>query len=347
MLSARRAVGRARHDDAGTVAVLLAWVKYALAWVDLRRPMRVWKVYKMRHGPLMAAGAAYNMFFAVAAMLVAGFSVLGIVAAGNEQLQRFVVNAVDSSTPGLIDTGQGGLATPDQLFSTGGAFSITLIISLATMVLTSLGWIAGLREGMRGVNGVPPVMGNPVLKILKDAGTLIILGIALVVTTAVGVAVNTVLDTLLHLVHLDGPATKVLLQVAGTVVMLLLDMVVAVILFRIASSLTMPKRIMFQASLLAGIGSTLLRIFSSQLLGNVGSNPLLAPFAVILGLFVWFYLLSQVYLIATAWGTVGSVDYAVAQRQARERGRGGSLRQRSRAAARREAAEKRRAAAET
>ena len=52
----------------------------------------------------------------------------------------------------------------------------------------------------------------------------------------------------------------------------------------------------------------MLRFFSAMLLSGITNNKLLAPFAVILGLFVWFYLLSQVYLLSAAIGAVRSAD---------------------------------------
>ncbi|WP_051298843.1 YihY/virulence factor BrkB family protein [Arthrobacter castelli] len=330
-LDKRRAIGKAKREGKGFVGVALATLMWLLAKVNTLKPMRSFKLYAQRHGPLMAAGISYNMFFAVAAMLVAGFSILSIVAAGNREFQQLIVSGIDRQVPKLIDTGEGGLATPEQLFSTGGALSITLVISTLTMLYTALRWISSLREGMRGVFDLLPLQLNVVLAKLKDLGTLVILAIAMVVTLGVGVVANTLLDTIIDLLNL-GAFAGVLTQVAGTLVMLLLDMVVAVIMFRLASGIKMPRLAIFQASLLAAIGSTVLRTFSTQLLGSAGDNPLLAPFAVILGLFVWFFLLSQVYLISTAWGAVTTADVE-ASRARNGKDRLPSLRQRAREAA--------------
>ena len=314
--------------------MLLATFQYLLAKLNTFRPMRAFQLYTSRHGPLMAAGIAYNMFFAIAAMLVVGFSIAGLVIAGNTELQRLIVRAVDSTTPGLIDTdGDGpgtGFATPEELFDLEAGLSLTLLISTVVMLFTSLRWIGGVREGMRGIFDLPAVQVNPVLIKLKDLGILLILAVALVVTTTVGFVANTVLDLVLQWLGLDS-AAKPLTQVAGTVVMLLLDTLVAIILFRTASAVDMPRVVLLQSALIAGVGSTVLRTFSTLLLGGVDRNPLLAPFAVIIGLFVWFFLLSQVYLLATAWGAIGAADAQSARFKARG-GRAGSLRQRSRAA---------------
>ena len=121
----------------------------------------------------MAAGCAYNLFFSVAAMLLAGFSIFGLVVSGNRELQLAIIRVVDETTPGLINTtgeSGGGLVTPQQLFSQGRAFGVSLVISTVVMIWTSLGWIAGLRTGMRGIFDLPPLNRNIVLVKLKDLG---------------------------------------------------------------------------------------------------------------------------------------------------------------------------------
>ena len=99
--------GSTRLEKRGMAAESRAYLQLMLARLDAFRPMRTWQLYGQRNGPLMAAGSAYKMFFSIAAMLVAGFSILGLVAAGNKPLRDLIVQAVSSSTPGLIDTAAG------------------------------------------------------------------------------------------------------------------------------------------------------------------------------------------------------------------------------------------------
>ncbi|WP_130450702.1 YihY/virulence factor BrkB family protein [Zhihengliuella halotolerans] len=330
-LSKRTDVGRARREGRPLVKRVLAVVMWLLAELNALRPMRVWTVYSKRHGPLMAAGASYRMFFSIAALLVAGFSIFGIIASGNKELQDTIINTVAESTPGLIDTGDCGrdscgLAKPEELFRSQRGFGWALVISTAAMLVTSLGWINGLREGMRGVSGLAPVAMNPVVAKARDLGVLLVLGIALVLTSGLGFVAGAALDWIIELLNIASSFGQIVTRVTPLFVMLLLDMLVAVILFRFASSIEMPRRALLEASLFAGLGSTVLRYFSSELLGSAGRNPLLASYAVILGLFIWFFLLSQVFLIATSWGAVRSVDIE-AERAANGGARALSLRQ--------------------
>ena len=143
---------RTRQRGGGSVKVAAAGVRWLGARAATTRPLRTWNLYLARRGPLMAAGCAYNMFFSIAALLVVGFSILGLVLSGNPELQEAVLQTAARAIPGLIDTGNGGLAAPEQLFSASG-FSLALAISTATLLFTSLGWIRGVRQGTRAIFG--------------------------------------------------------------------------------------------------------------------------------------------------------------------------------------------------
>lgn len=286
------------------LTTLIPWVN---SWAAQLFPMRVWNIYTRRRGPLLAAGNAYLMFFSVGAMLVAGFAIFGMFASGNEVLRNAVIDLVADSTPGLIDTGNGGMVKPDDLLGTGG-FGTTLLISLAALLVTAMGWINGLREGIRSILGLARDRTNPVLSKARDLLTLLVLGLALILTSVLGLLSSAVVDGLGELLGWDGLFSGTTTKLASLGLMFVLDVAVAMIMFSIASRVRMPRRILVLAAVFSGAGATVLRFFSAMLLNGVTSNPLLAPFAVILGLFVWFFLLSQVYLISAAIAAVLAAD---------------------------------------
>ena len=286
---------------------LAAFFKVVTAKVNALYPMRVWNLYARRRGPLLAAGGAYRMFFSIAAMLVAGFAVLGMVAADNPILRDGIIEIVAASTPGLIDTGNGGLAKPEQLLGLGG-FGLTLLISLSALVFTSLGWLAGLREGIRIILGLNRDRSNPVVSKLRDAMLLLVLAVALVASSVLAIASSSMIDSLAELLKLGGVWTSALTKIGLVVAMFALDCATAWVLLRVASRVVMIRGALWPGVLLAGAGATILRFFSAMLLSSLTNNVLLAPFAVILGLFVWFNLLSQAYLISAALVGVRAAD---------------------------------------
>lgn len=330
VIDAQVRLGRLNRSGIGGAELLFARMNVVLFRISTTQPVRVLLLYVERRGPLMAAGLAYRLFFAIAALLVVGFATVGIVIAGNEALRTISVNALDQSVPGLIDRGQGdgGLLKPQALFDATSGLGWAIVVFTIVMLVTSLGWIAGMRQAMRGLFALRPVAMNPFLLRVRDLGTLALLGAVMLVTTALGVIANNTLDALLLVLRLSA-VTQILTQGAGFLLMILLDTLMAAILLRSASAIEMPKPILRRGAILAGFGSTVLRTFSAQILGSVGNNPLLFSFAVILALFVWFFLLSQVYLLATAWCAIASADaQGAAERE--HHAKAGSLRQRSR-----------------
>ena len=270
-------------------------------------PMRVWNLYVRRRGPLLAAGGAYRMLFYIAAMLVAGFTLLSLFASDNPVLRDGVIDMVAATTPGLIDTGHGGLATPDELLGFH-SYGLTLAISLVALVFTSLGWLAGLREGIRTILGLKRDRSNPVLSKLRDALLLVVLAIALVASSALAIASSSMIETVTGVLNLNGWWTSALTRVGFVVAMFALDCATAWVLLRVASRAKVIDGGLRAGVLLAGGGATILRFLSAMLLSSLTNNALLAPFAVILGLFVWFNLLSNVYLLSASIVAVRSAD---------------------------------------
>ena len=307
--------GHTRRNGLGMFALAGATVGWGLASLDTLRGMRILNLFLFRYGTVMAAGAAYMMFFSVAAALVAGFSVVGLVVGGNEEFQSLIVSWVDTAVPGLIAGGSGesaaegeGLVTADQLFSTRG-FNTTLVASLAVLIVTSLSWVHGLRSGIRSIFSRPLMAENVVVVKSRDLGIMLLLGLMLITAGGVSLVSGEAVAALNDLLAWDAPwLESTITRVLSVVVPFVLDVLVAVLLLRVASRVVMPISVLWRAALLAGVGSTVLRQLSAELLTGGGVNPILAPFATVLGLFFYFFLLSINYLITAAWAAVITSD---------------------------------------
>jgi membrane protein len=207
----------------------------------------------------------------------------------------------------LKDDGGEGLVNPRELLNPEG-LGLAAAIAAAVTVYTSLGWIASVRDGLRGVAELPPLKRNPVLTKLFDAGTLLLLGMALVLSAGVSLVFGTAAGWLVDLLALDARVADPFLWLVKTAVPLLLNWTTAVVMFRLAGGLRLSRQAFFEGTILAGIGTTVLQIFSTELLAQAGRNPLLASFAVIIGLLIWFNLVSQVYLLSASWATIRESD---------------------------------------
>ncbi|MFF2297686.1 YihY/virulence factor BrkB family protein [Arthrobacter bambusae] len=270
--------------------------------------MRAFNLYNLRHGPLLSAGIGFTMFFSITGLLATGFAVTGLVLNGQPQLVDSIVSSVATAAPGLLKTNGGnGLVDPHDLLNPTG-LGWTAAIAAVVTVFTALGWIAGIREGLRGVIGLDPVQENPLLMKARDAGTLLLLGAALVVSAGVSLVFGTAAGWIIERLGLADAVAGPVTWLVRTAVPLVLNWATAVIMFRFAGRLKLRRRAFLEGTVLAGVGTTILQIFSTELLANAGRNPILASFAIIIGLLIWFNLVSQVYLVSGAWAAIREAD---------------------------------------
>ncbi|MEO5778762.1 YihY/virulence factor BrkB family protein [Arthrobacter oryzae] len=283
-------------------------VQWLLARLNALRPMRAFQHYNLERGPLMSAGIGFTMFFSITGLLTTGFSVAGLALRGQPELLDRLVNSVAVAAPGLLKVnGNDGLVDPQELLDPGG-LGLTAAIAAVVTVVTSLGWINGIRQGFRGVAMLAPLKRNPVLSKLFDVGTLLLLGLALVISSGASLVFGTAAGWLMDLLQLDPRVAGPIAGLIKIAVPLLLNWVTAVILFRLAGGLQLGRQALLQGTILAGIGTTVLQVFSTELLAGAGRNPILAPFAIIIGLLIWFNLVSQVYLFAASWSVLREAD---------------------------------------
>lgn len=299
---------KARRAGKGPVASLTAMVQWLLARLNALRPMRAFRHYTLQHGPLMSAGIGFNMFFSITGLLTTGFSIGGLVLRGQPALLDTIISSVAQSAPGLLKVNGGnGLVDPQDLLNPDG-LGWTALIGAVVTIITSLGWIAGLRDGLRGVLELPPLLVNPILLKLRDAGTLLLLGVALVISAGASLVFGTAAGWVSDFLRLDDAVAGPLTTSIKIAVPLVLSWATALIMFRLAGGLKLSRRALLEGTILAAVGTTVLQVFSTELLAGAGRNPILAPFAIIIGLLIWFNLVSQVYLVSAGWAAVREAD---------------------------------------
>jgi membrane protein len=300
--------GRVRRSGGGTIASLSAMMMWLLARLNTLLPMRAFLHYTRQLGPLMSAGIGFRMFFSVTGLLATGLALAGLVLSGHPALLDQVIKGVALTAPGLLKVnGSDGLVDPYQLLnptSLGWAAGIAAVVT----VFTSLGWVGGVRDGVRAMMQLGPRVMNPVLQILRDVGTLVLLGVTLVVSAAVSLVFGTAADWVTEQLNLDPSLAGPLTTSVTILVPLLLGWGTALIMYRVAAGLKPARRSLLEGTTLAAVGTTILQIFSTQLLASAGKNPILAPFAIIIGLLIWFNLVSQVYVICAAWVAIREED---------------------------------------
>lgn len=187
---------------------------------------------------------------------------------------------------------------------------VTGAIALGAVIWTAIGWVTFSRRAVRDMFGLPPDRRNYVLLKARDLVAAFLFGVALLAGSALSYASAAVLQWLLDLLNWDaGSSTLNLLIRLGTVLIsfvLLSGALAAMVRFLTGTSLRW--RTIWPGALLGGGAMTVLQYGAGFLLSYTPTNPLLATFAIFVGLLLWFRVTGVVMLVAAAWIAVSAQD---------------------------------------
>jgi len=289
-----------------------AWVTRIVDWVMSLKPVRVIVHFNDHRGPLLAAGLSNQAIFAVFAAIWVAASTFGLVLQSNPELRNALISLISANVPGLVDTGEGGAIDPDDLLNTS-VLTWTRAIALIGLVFSIIGWFGSARNAVRIMADLPGPRTNWILLMVKDFVIAVAFAVALILSAALSLVGTTFIGNVLDFFGIDSNSTAALVvgRFFAILLMFALDTVVLAALYRVLAGVRIPPRYLFPASLLGAAALGVLKILGTTLLGAAGANPLLASFAVIIGLLIWFNLVCQVILIAAAWIIVGMIDGGV------------------------------------
>jgi membrane protein len=283
-----------------------------MEWGKSLFPVRVWLHFLDQNGLILAAGVSYQALFAVFAAVYVGFSIAGIWLVGRPETLASLVEIVNTAVPGLI--GDDGILSVDELVSAGslgtGFLTWTGVIAAGGLVWTAIGWITFSRMSVRAVLGLEKDKRNYFFMKARDLLVALVLGASLLVAAALSVASTEALDWIFGLfgVSTASAGYTLLARGSGFLIIFVINTLVLVTLFRFLSRAAIRWRRLWGGSLLGGAALLVLQLGSSLLAGGATRNPLLATFAVFIGLLLFFRLTSIVTLAAAAWIAVGAAD---------------------------------------
>jgi membrane protein len=102
------------------------------------------------------------------------------------------------------------------------------------------------------------------------------------------------------------------IKIVTALVLLAFDTALLAGLIRLLSAVKIPVDRLWKGALWGGLGLGVLKVAWGVVIGGAGSNPLLAGFALLVGLLIWFNLVARIYLLAVAWIAVGMDDAGIA-----------------------------------
>ena len=284
-----------------------------VAWVQRLKAVRVFAHYTADRGPILAGGLAYQALFAVFAGLWVAFSIAGLVVSNDSGLQASLIDLLDEAIPGLIDDGDGTGAVKPAVLLVGAGFTLSGIVALAGLLFTALGWLAAARESVRTMLDLPQPATNFALQKVFDLATGIAFAALLLLAAALSFAGSSATDLVLGGLGFsrDSPLGFVAGRLVSLIVSVLVYGVALIGLYRFLSGVKIPWRFLRGGVLLGAIGLAALTVLSGLLLGGATNNPLIASFAVIAGLLIYYNFVCQVMLFSASWMAVGIEDAGV------------------------------------
>ena len=285
-------------------------------------PVRILTHYMFHGGPLMAAGLAYQLLFASTALLVIGFSILGVFLGTDSPLQQSLVQSVSQSIPGLLDIGDGqGGVIPLALLQNTAPFTVASGIAAGVLVFTAWRWIAGIRLATRRMFELPPAPGMPIAAVPRDLAWLAVIGVLLLSSAAISVFASGAVESVMRwLESIGGIESQAWFDNGINVILaigvgLAVDLLMSFTLVRGVAQLKLHRKALLVTVLAGAVGSQLLRFAGGEVIAATANNPYLFSFAVLVGVLLWFNLYGQILLLAAASGAVVQADIRGARAQ--------------------------------
>ncbi|MFD6445233.1 YihY/virulence factor BrkB family protein [Promicromonospora sp. NPDC060204] len=280
---------------------LIEWGQALWARWEATRPGRAMTRFNTANGAVLSGGMAYAALFSLFAALAIGYTVFVRVLGGDADLRNAVLDQIDTWIPGLVDTGSGGVLSPNDLVISTG-LSWTSAVAALVLLWSATNFMGALRTSVRAMFGEIDGHGNPVTDRLRQLFGFVLLGVGVLVTAAASVAVSAAVPWTLESLGLDGGAVSFAVRVGGALVTLALDAVVVAAVVRYVGGVRTAWRDLLYGSLAVGVVAGALRYLGTEVIsGAAARNALLASFAVVVTILVLVNLLARVLLMACAW----------------------------------------------
>lgn len=281
-----------------------------IAWALSTKPVRAFLLYSEHRGPVLADSVTYRTLFSVFAGVLLGFSLAGLWLADNPAAFDALIAGVDSAIPGIV--GEGGIIEDPQDVAVPAGLTIAGILSLIGLVGAAIGAIGTLRTAMRIIADRVTEDVMIVWVLLRNLGLAIGIGVGLGASAAIsflGTAGLGIVGDWLGLAQ-DSPVLDIGGRIITVVAVFALDAAIIAGAFWVLSGLRASARALWSGALLGAVGLTVLQQLSGLFVGGASSNPLLASFASLIALLLWFNLSAQVILIASAYIVTGVEEEA-------------------------------------
>lgn len=288
---------RARSSGAAGGGGIAGLMRRTVAFALQLRLVRAYLRYSDHRGPALADSVTYRALFSVFAGVLLGFSVAALWLGGDPEAMQALEATVNRVVPGLSDIVElGSIHAPS-------GFSIVGALSLIGLVGAAISAISSLRTALRVLGGELRDDGFFLWVLLRNLLVAVAFGLLLGIAAALTVASTLGVNAVAVWIGMPagGPAVDALGRALGIIIVLGVDTVAVALIFRVLSGVAVPARALWVGALLGGAGLVVLQELSSLFVRGATANPLLASFAALIALLLWFNLSAQLILIASSY----------------------------------------------
>ncbi|MGB2949430.1 MAG: YihY/virulence factor BrkB family protein [Rhodococcus sp. (in: high G+C Gram-positive bacteria)] len=231
-------------------------------------------------GGYLAALIAYYAFVSLFPLLLLGSTILGLVLAGNPELQQEILESALEQIP-ILGT---DLGEPQNI----GGGVIGLIVGFLGSLYGGLGVAVALQNATNIAWAIPKnLRPDPIFARVRGLALLSTVGLAVLAITAVNVVSSA---------GYFGPVTGVVVFVA----MVLLNTAVFTVAFRLATARALSLTDVLPGAMVAGVVWQLLQAFGGAYIKYVVTRASITNgvFAVVLGVLAFMYIAAAVVVIS-------------------------------------------------
>jgi membrane protein len=258
-------------------------------WLD--HVIRTIQRYQVQSGDRLAAAFTYFAFLSFFPLIALAFAVIQF---STPEVVETLVKAINEQFPGLASRLQ--IDKLKDVQTSAGVFG------LVGLFYAGLGAMDALRSALREIWMVtePPL--NYFLGKLRDLVALVLIGVTMLVSVAVGGFATGATGTVTEFIGLGdtvlaGPSV----WITGLLVSLGADLLLFLIILGWLAKPPQPFWMIVKGSLLGAVMFGLLKQVATLILAGTLRNPVYGAFAVIVGLLLWINLAARVILYSAAW----------------------------------------------
>ncbi|MDR1833867.1 MAG: YihY/virulence factor BrkB family protein [Propionibacteriaceae bacterium] len=259
--------------------------------------IRAFRRYTLRNGSQLAAGIAYFSFVSIVPVLMLVFSAIGLTLT---VIQPQILDNFEAAIRQLLQTELNPTGNPDLVDQIVRPIEESLhnwaalgLVGLAIALWFGSTWMGNLKRAIRVQ--LRPELGEPEERLPLPLDLAANLGILLVLFVGVMVTFIAMWGafTLGSVVGYPKTLSVLVSVVAGTLVFYLM--------FRLFSIERLPRRAIWEGSVLGGLGLGLLQLVATGLFQLLSHNLTAVTFGSVIVLMIFMNLFANLALITAAW----------------------------------------------